>query len=124
MWPQKKDDRAGARAVANEMHAGFQTMREIMSHDVKNHYPDFDYSKARKDVERIQEIWTNCLKKSSGPYLFGDFSIADAMYAPVVNRFVTYDVKCDDLILSYIKIMREIPAHKEWIAAGNAENFI
>ncbi len=121
MWPAKKEDRAIARAVSCEMHSGFQTMREVMSHDLKNHYPDFDYSAAKKDVSRVIEIWHECLKKSGGPFLFGEFSIADAMYAPVVNRFVTYDVKCDQLTLQYIKTIRSLPAHQQWIEAGIKE---
>lgn len=121
MWPNEVAERAHARSICNEMHAGFSHMREIMSHNVRDHFPDFDYSGAKADVERIKEIWKDCLKKYGGPYLFGNFTIADAMFAPVVNRFVTYDVKCDDLILDYIKTIRDIPAHKEWINSGMTE---
>ncbi len=123
LWPDKAIQRAHARAISCEMHAGFQKMRELMSHDLQNHYPDFDYTAAKSDVDRVSAIWTDCLEKYGGPFLFGPFSIADAMYAPVVNRFVTYDVKCDTTIFNYIKTIRALPAHQEWIEAGLIESF-
>lgn len=124
MWPKDVKMRALARSVANEMHSGFATMRNIMSHDLQKNLPGFDYSKALTDVNRVMEIWRDCLKKSGGPFLFGDFSIADAMYAPVVNRFITYDVKIETDIAKYIMTMRELPAHKEWIDAGLTEKLL
>ncbi len=95
-----------------------------MSHDLQKNFPGFDYSKAKADVERVQKSWTDCLKKSGGPFLFGQFSIADAMYAPVVNRFITYDVKVDGLVKDYVKTIRELPTHQEWIQAGLKETFV
>jgi glutathione S-transferase len=113
-----------ARSISSEMHSGFATMRNIMSHDLQKNIRDFDYSKAKSDVERVQKIWTDCLKKTGGPFLFGKFSIADAMYAPVVNRFISYDVKMDGLIKDYVKTIRELPTHQEWIQAGLLETYI
>lgn len=118
MWPENPKERALARSVANEMHSGFATMRSVMSHDLQKNLPGFDYSRALTDVNRVMDIWRDCLKKSGGPFLFKNFSIADAMFTPVVNRFMTYDVKVDTEIAKYMMHIRELPAHKEWIEAG------
>lgn len=124
MWPADARKRALARSVANEMHSGFSTMRNLMSHDLQKTVPGFDYSAALTDVNRIMDIWRECLHQSGGPFLFGSFSIADAMFAPVVNRFITYDVKVDTDCAKYIMAMRELPAHKAWIEAGLVEKLI
>lgn len=124
MWPADARKRALARSVANEMHSGFSNMRNLMSHDLQKTVPGFDYSAALADVNRVMEIWRECLHQSGGPFLFGSFSIADAMYAPVVNRFITYDVKVDTDCAKYIIAMRELPAHKAWIEAGLVEKLI
>ncbi len=124
MWPADTKKRALARSVANEMHSGFSAMRNIMSHDLQKTVPGFDYSAALTDVNRVMDIWRECLQQSGGPFLFGSFSIADAMYAPVVNRFITYDVKFDTDCAKYIIAMRELPAHKAWIEAGLAEKLV
>jgi len=124
MWPADARQRALARSVANEMHSGFSNMRNLMSHDLQKTVPGFDYSAALPDVNRVMEIWRECLHQSGGPFLFGTFSIADAMFAPVVNRFITYDVKVDTDCAKYIVAMRELPAHKAWIEAGLVEKLI
>jgi glutathione S-transferase len=124
MWPVDAKKRALARSVANEMHSGFSTMRNIMSHDLQKIVPRFDYSAAAADVNRVMDIWRDCLHRSGGPFLFGSFCIADAMFAPVVNRFITYDVKVDTEVAKYIMVMRELPAHKAWIEAGLVETLI
>ena len=124
LWPADAKKRAIARSVANEMHAGFSTMRNIMTHDLQKTVPGFDYSAAAADVNRVMDIWRDCLHRSGGPFLFGSFCIADAMFAPVVNRFITYDVKVDTVVAKYIIAMRELPAHKAWIDAGLVEKLI
>lgn len=121
MWPQDIRQRAWARAISNEMHAGFQTMRNHMPHDLKTKLKSFDLGPAKNDVQRIQAIWRECLQVSGGPFLFGEFTIADAMYAPVVNRFVTYAVECDVICTAYIQSMLSLPAHALWIQAGQIE---
>lgn len=121
MWPQNPEARAMARAVANEMHGGFQNMRNHMPHDLKKKLTTFDASPAQADIQRVKEIWTNCLTKFGGPFLFGEFSIADAMYAPVVNRFVSYAIPLDGVVAQYVKAMRTLPAHAEWIDQGEKE---
>jgi glutathione S-transferase len=115
MWPTDVAWRARARSVASEMHSGFALMREHLSHDIQKKLKNFDWSVAKDDVNRVMQIWRACLKLSGGPFLFKNFSIADAMYAPVVNRFITYGVETDAVCSAYIKTMRELPAHKQWI---------
>jgi glutathione S-transferase len=124
MWPKDANWRAQARAISCEMHSGFSDMRRILSHDLQKELKDFDYSQAQADIDRVQQIWKECLKKSKGPFLFGDFSIADAMYAPVVNRFISYGVKYDSELDAYIKNIRNLPAHQEWITAGMKETYL
>lgn len=121
MWPEDLKIRAKARAVANEMHGGFLALRTTCPHKIKERYPGFDYSKAQKDVDRIEKIWAECLadaKKQGldklGPYLFGSFSIADAMFAPVVNRFRAYDVKVSATNKAYMQTMLSHPGMLEW----------
>ncbi len=124
MWPTEARLRARARAISNEMHSGFQAMRSIMSHHLKKKYTNFDWSGAKADVERVKEIWTTALRESKGPFLFGDFSIADAMYAPVVNRFITYGIPIEDNIKGYVEAVRNLPAHQKWIQDAMGEDFI
>ncbi len=124
MWPQDKQKRAFARSISSEMHSGFQQMRNIMSHHLKLTFNDYDWSGAVKDVERVKSIWNECLDHSGGPFLFGAFTIADAMFAPVVNRFITYSVPVDGKIAAYVKSVRELPAHRKWIEEAMKEDFI
>lgn len=122
MWPKDSKDRALARAVSCEMASSFTTMRSHMPHDLKKELKDFDYSKAAADIARVQQIWRTCLEKSKGPFLFGQFSIADAMFTPVVNRFVSYGVKVTDtLCLEYMQTLLNLPAHRRWIEQGKIE---
>lgn len=121
MWPANSAARAYARSVANEMHGGFQTMRSNLPHDLKLELKKFDWTPARRDIERVIELWTGCLKEFGGPFLFGEFSIADAMYAPVVNRFKSYAVSANPICEDYQKRMRELPAHVEWIEGALKE---
>ncbi len=124
MWPREARFRARARSISNEMHSGFQAMRSIMSHHLKKTYTNFDWSGAKADVARVKEIWRSCLQESGGPFLFGDFTIADAMYAPVVNRFITYGIPIEDSIRGYVDAVRNLPAHQKWIQGAMEEDFI
>jgi len=121
LWPQDTGVRAWARSIANEMHAGFASMRNHLPHDLQKSVKGFDWSPAKADVLRVFAIWNDCLIKSKGPYLFGSFSIADAMYAPVVNRLISYDVPCEGAVQKYVQAIRNLPAHQEWIATGESE---
>jgi glutathione S-transferase len=123
MWPGDMAQRARARAISSEMAASFQTMRTLMPHDLSLEHKTFDSSKAEGDITRVKSIWTECLGRHKGRFLFGDFSIADAMFAPVVNRFISYAVPMEGPVATYARTMRALPAHQAWIKAGLTENF-
>lgn len=124
MYPTDLKDRALARSLVMEMHAGFNNMREILSFNNKKFHKNFDYSKAQTDIDRMTAIWAELLKKSGGPFLFGEFSIVDAMFAPIPFRFQTYDVKLEGLANTYSENLLKLPAMKEWYKAGVAEAFV
>jgi glutathione S-transferase len=115
--------RAHCRAVSGEMHSGFASMRGALPMNIKAHFPDFKvWSRAQADIDRVLVIWKECLENYGGPYLFGKQPcIADAMYAPVVTRFMTYDVKLDKQAAAYCKLMMALPAMQEWVEAARAE---
>ncbi|NBW51261.1 MAG: glutathione S-transferase [Betaproteobacteria bacterium] len=115
--------RAHCRAVSGEMHSGFASMRGALPMNIKAHFPDFKvWSRAQADIDRVLAIWKDCLENYRGPYLFGKQPcIADAMYAPVVTRFMTYDVKLDKQAAAYCKLMMDLPAMQEWVEAARAE---
>lgn len=123
MWPQDLKKRAWARSISNEMHGGFQNLRTHMPHKIKERYPGFDTWKANKDIERIEKIWADCRNahRGQGSFLFGEFSIADAMFAPVVNRFRAYDVKASPWTKEYMGTMLKLPAMLEWEADAHQE---
>ena len=115
--------RAHCRAICGEMHSGFASMRSSLPMNIKARFPAFKvWSRAQGDIDRVLEIWKECLATYGGPYLFGKQpTVADAMYAPVVTRFLTYDVAIDKASAGYCKRIMELPAMKEWIAAAKAE---
>jgi glutathione S-transferase len=122
LWPAERAARAHARAISAEMHAGFAALRAAMPMNCRSRYP----GKGRNahvttDVARIHAMWGDCLKRYGGPFLFGGFSIADAMYAPVVSRFLTYDVKLAGALQEYAHAVLGLPAMKQWYAAAAAE---
>ena len=98
-------------------------MRSALPMNIKAHFPDFKvWSRAQADIDRVLAIWKDCLENYGGPYLFGKQPcIADAMYAPVVTRFMTYDVKLDKQAAAYCKLMMALPAMQEWVEAARAE---
>ncbi len=96
LFPKDAAQRARCRSISGEMHSGFANMRSALPMNIKASYPDFRiWAGALADIERIKMIWSECLTASGGPYLFGELSLADAMYAPVCSRFTTYDVPLD-----------------------------
>jgi glutathione S-transferase len=121
LLPADRAARARCRSICGEMHSGFANVRAALPMNLKAHYPGFSvYPGARPDIERIVTIWRECLA-SGGPYLFGDLSMADAMYAPVVTRFMTYDVKLDPECAAYCERIMALPHMVDWIAAAKAE---
>jgi glutathione S-transferase len=116
LWPSDAAQRAKARSVAAEMHSGFAALREHMSMNTRKRYPGKGRTpESMADVARIDEIWS----QARGPFLFGDFTAADAMYAPVVLRFRTYEVEVRKK--SYMDAMLALPAMREWIEAAERE---
>ncbi len=115
--------RAHCRAVCGEMHSGFASLRAALPMNIKAHFSNFKvWSRAQADIDRVVEIWRECLGAYGGPYLFGkQLSVADAMYAPVVTRFLTYDVPLDKVCVAYCKRVMELPAMKEWVAEAKKE---
>lgn len=123
LLPADVKARAHCRAVCGEMHSGFTSMRSSLPMNIKAHFPGFKvWSRAQADIDRVLEIWTDCLATYGGPYLFGKQPcVADAMYAPVVTRFLTYDVPLDKTCAAYCKCIMELPAMKEWVAEAKRE---
>jgi len=127
LWPKDACARAHARAVASEMHAGFQSLRRLlpmnMWRPVKARALD---DGAKADVARIEEIWSQCRAKfgSGGAFLHGAFGAADAMYAPVVSRFHTYGVEVGAAARDYMRAVMALPAWSEWREAARREPWV
>ena len=123
LLPSARADRARCRSVSGEMHSGFGNLRSALPMNVKARHPGFKvWAGAQADIDRITTIWRDCLAASEGQFLFGEKPcMADAMFAPVCTRFVTYDVKLDRSCADYCNTIINIPAMKEWIASATAE---
>jgi glutathione S-transferase len=123
LLPTDAKARAHCRAICGEMHSGFASLRGSLPMNIKAHFPDFKlWSRAQADVDRVKEIWTECLSTYKGPYLFGKTpTLADAMYAPVVTRFLSYDVPLDKACAAYAKAIMALTAMQEWVKAAKAE---
>jgi glutathione S-transferase len=127
LWPKEKAARAHARVVATEMHGGFIPLRKLLPMNMwrpvikRELTPD-----AVANVKRIEEMWADCRGRygSSGPFLFGGFGAADAMYAPVVARFHTYAVDVSATTRGYMDAVMALPAWREWHAAGIKEPWV
>jgi len=127
IWPEDRAARALARSVSAEMHSGFAAMRRDLSMDVMARFARRPLScEAENDVTRVLALWTQCrarpASQAGGPFLFGRFSIADAMYAPVAFRFRTYDVEVTEpSARAYLEALLALPAMQEWESAAAAE---
>ena len=106
------------------MHSGFANLRSALPMNLKVRHETFKvWGGAQADIERVTTIWRDCLQKYGGPYLFGKTpTMADAMYAPVCTRFITYNVKLDPASAGYRDLMVRFPAVMEWTAAAKAEH--
>ena len=123
-WPANEALRAEARAVCAEMHSGFIGLRSELPMNCRA-LRTVDMSAATKqDIARIDSIWAHCMRDYDGPFLFGDFSIADCFYAPVVLRFQTYGVDLSEAASQYQSFMLKHDAINKWVAAGKAETEI
>jgi glutathione S-transferase len=123
LWPSDPLTRAQARSVAAEMHAGFGAMRRDMSMNIRRRLqraPEWP-ADTRADIEQLHAIWHDLLARSGGPFLFGQRSIADAMFAPVATRLRTYAVEISPQARSYCDTIFADAAFREWESAAEAE---
>jgi len=128
LWPQDRAARGMARSISAEMHAGFV--------DLRSHFPmNMRRDRARRreltpgaaaNVQRIDEMWQDALRRfgGEGPFLFGAFCAADAMYAPVVSRFASYSIPVSEVARAYMDAVMALPAWKEWEEAGRVEEWV
>jgi glutathione S-transferase len=122
LLPEDMRERAHCRSICGEMHSGFGSLRSALPMNLKGHFPGFKvWARAQSDIERIVAIWRGCLDRYGGPYLFGRLTVADAMYAPVVTRFVTYDVKLEPDIVAYAQRILALPEMQQWFADAQRE---
>jgi glutathione S-transferase len=121
LWPHDPLDRAHARSVSAEMHSGFADLRAFMPMDFLARFspPGRLLSRVARDISRIETLWTDCRCRygEAGPFLFGRFTVADAMFAPVVSRFVTYGVELGPQAAGYTQVMQQLAEWREWAAA-------
>jgi glutathione S-transferase len=123
MLPKEKVARARCRSISGEMHSGFAALRSSLPMNLRFHKAGFTvWSSAQADIDRITAIWRECLSTWKGPFLFGKQpTIADAMYAPVVTRFLSYDVAVGPVCLDYCNTIMNWAPMKEWIAGAREE---
>ncbi len=123
MLPEERIARARCRSISGEMHSGFAALRESLPMNLKMFRPNFTiWSAVQADIDRITEIWRECLGTWKGPWLFGEHrTIADAMFAPVVTRFQTYDVKMDPVCDRFCRNILAWPDMREWFASAQKE---
>jgi len=125
LWPVDVDQRTEARCISHEMHAGFSALRTCCPMNMRRPPSAIVVSSVvEKDVSRIETIWQGCLEAYGGPFLFGEFSIADAMYAPVVNRLQIYQLSDTEAVQRYTAAMTELPAWRDWVADSRAETWV
>ena len=123
LMPDDRIARAHCRSVSGEMNSGFANLRASLPMNLKGKLPGHKvWAGAQPDIDRIVEIWTECLATYGGPFLFGkQRGMADAMFAPVATRFLTYDVKLNKPCLLYCQTIMAMPEMKEWVAAAKLE---
>ncbi len=124
LWPAHRKARAEARSISAEMHSGFSALRNSMPMDIHASKPyDGRSAEVVADIARIVAIWESCRSRfaEGGPFLFGSFSIADAMFAPIAWRFLTYDVELPPTSRAWVAAMTALPAMQEWRSAALAE---
>ena len=121
LWPRDRAARARARSVCAEMHSGFAALRNACPMNIEAHLPQIgaivlrDQAAVRGDLARITDLWSSLLREHRGPMLFGEFSIADAFYAPVVMRLMTYALPVSVEVSAYLRRVVELPGVRAWI---------
>lgn len=127
IWPRDKAARAHARAISSEMHAGFMALRSACPMNLGKRFAARDRGPGvARDVERLTGLWRQARERfgAGGPFLYGAFSAADAMFAPVVTRLDTYGIAVDPVSRDYMQAVLALPAYREWLAAALAEPWI
>jgi glutathione S-transferase len=122
LWPTDVAARAHGRAISAEMHSGFAALRANMGMNVRRSFPGVGmHAGVAADITRIEAIWNDSLQQSGGPFLLGEFGVADAMFAPVATRFKTYAVALSSAAQAYADRVLALPAMRVWYAAANSE---
>ena len=123
LLPTERAARAHCRSICGEMNSGFANLRSALPMNLKARHPGYKmWAGAQPDIDRIAEIWTECLACYGGPWLFGKRrTMADAMFAPVATRFLTYDVKLSKPCIVYCQTVMAMPEMQEWVAAAKRE---
>jgi glutathione S-transferase len=125
IWPSNRVERALARAAAAEMHGGFTALRNAAPMNLKASHPGkVDLDEVAGDLKRIDRLWGELITRSGGPYLFGQFTAADAMFAPVATRIRTYELPVSDLSMEYVEAIYALPAFQEWLAEAVKEPWV
>ncbi len=125
LWPKGSKARAHARSIVAEMHSGFMDLRNECPMNMCRQPSKIAVSDGViKDIQRVEAIWTDCLEKYQGPFLFGEFSIADAMYAPVVNRLYAYDFDCKLSSKIYCDTIKSLDAWQSWQRDADEEPWV
>jgi len=127
LWPEETKARSVARAVSAEMHAGFAPLRTHLPMNMRSSFPDRGMTpEAQADINRITALWRDCRSRfgAGGEFLFGHFTIADAMYAPVVSRFRTYKIALEEEAQRYADAIWALAAVQEWLTAARNEPMI
>lgn len=125
IWPTDVRERALARAAAAEMHSGFASLRSHAPMNLRASHPGrVSVDSVAKDLHRIETLWGDLLGRSGGPYLFGAFTAADAMFAPVATRIRTYALPVSDVVSGYVDAIYSLPAFQEWLAMALKEPWI
>ena len=123
MYPKDRIARAHCRSISGEIHSGFANLRSALPMNLRSHHENFRiFTGAKPDIARIEAIWEECIERYGGPYLFGKKpTVADAMFAPVTRRFLTYDVEISAASASYCQTISNWQPMIDWIAAAATE---
>lgn len=127
LWPAERAARARARSVVAEMHSGFTALRSACPTNIEARLPEVgaliwrDQPAVRADVQRLVQMWGELLAQYGGPMLFGEFTVADAFYAPVCTRLVTYALPLPEPIAAYVQRVHQLPGVRAWVEAALAE---
>jgi len=125
IWPSDRLKRAQARAVSAEMHGGFPTLRDTAPMNLRASHPGkVALDPIARELRRIEEIWGDMTSESGGPFLFGKFTAADAMFAPVATRIRTYALPVSDAAMEYVEAIYSLPAFQEWLAEAIKEPWV